>query len=125
MGVRGGHGDDYRHTAVDLYRQARSEAGSAWSSMPAELFAVCYWGCAIYSFVDCADPQAGMWAWDPNPAPDDDIGKALFPQSMTFGEWLVRWVEGRLHQPALVHDPDTGEWRGATDEEYAAWMAEA
>jgi hypothetical protein len=116
LGVRGGHGDDYHHTAVDLHR--------AWSSVPA-LLPVCYWGCAIYSLIDCADREARMWARDPNPAPHDDIGKALFPQSMTFREWLVRWVDRRLHQPALVQDPDTGEWRGATDEEYAAWMAES
>lgn len=125
LGVGGGHGDDYRHTAVDLYRRARSRAGSAWGSMPAGLLAVCYWGCAIYSFVDCADPQARMWAWDPNPAPPDDIGRALFSQSITFGEWLARWVDRRLYQPTLVQDPDTGQWRGATDEEYATWMAES
>jgi hypothetical protein len=124
LGVRGGHGD-YRHTAVDLYRQAHSGTWSAWSSMPAGLLPVCHWGCGIYSLVDCADREARMWAVDPNPAPDDDIGKALFPQSIGFREWLVRWVDGRLYQPALVQDPDTGEWRGATDEEYAAWMAES
>jgi hypothetical protein len=112
LGVRGGHpetpGDDYHHTAVDLYRQARSGSLTKWRSMPAALLPVCYWGCGIYSLIDCADPQATMWAWDPNPAPHDDIGKALFPQSMTFGEWLVRWIDRRLHQPALVQDPDTG-----------------
>jgi hypothetical protein len=129
LGVRGGHGDS-GHTAVDLYRQARSGAWSGWNSMPAGLLPVCNWGCGIYSFIDCADREARMWAWDPNPAPQDDIGKALFSQSMTFREWLVRWVDGRLHQPALVQDPDTGEWRGATDEEYAmiwtpTWMAES
>jgi hypothetical protein len=125
LGVRGGHGDDYHHTAVDLYRQARSGSFTAWGSIPAALLPVCYWGCAIYSLMDCADRKARMWAWDPNPAPRDDIGKALFPQSITFREWLVRWVDRRLHQPALVQDPDTGEWRGATDEEYATWMAES
>lgn len=122
LGLRGGHGDDYRHTAVDLYRQARS---GAWGSMPAGLFPICYWGCAIYSFVDCGDREGRMWGWDPNGAPQDDIGKALFPQSMTVREWLARWVHGRLHQPTLVQDPNTGEWRDATDEEYAAWMAES
>ena len=124
LGVSGGHGDDYRNTAVDLYRRARSGAGSAWGSVPAGLLAVCYWGCAIYSFVDCADPRARMWGWDPNAAPDD-IGTALFAQSITLREWLARWVGGRLYQPALVQDPDTGQWRAATDEEHAEWMAES
>lgn len=125
LGLRGGHGDDYQHTAVDLYQRARSRAGSAWSSMPAGLLPLCHWGCGIYAFVDCADPQARMWAWDPNPAPDDDIGKALFPQPISFREWLARWLDQRLYQPALVQDPNTGQWRGATDEEYATWMAES
>ena len=158
LGVRGGHpeipGDDYHHTAVDLYRQARSGSFTAWRRMPAGLLPVCYWGCGIFSLVDCADREATMWAWDPkgfphdnldvpgsacpgewystwpsseagtpNPAPHDDIGKALFPQSMTFREWLVRWIDRRLHQPALVQDPDTGEWRGATDQEDTEWIA--
>ena len=125
LGVRGGHGDDYGHTAVDLHQQARSEAWPAWSSMPAGLLPICHWGCGIYSLIDCADHQARMWAWDPNPAPDDDLGKALFPQAIGFREWLAQWVSGRLYQPALVQDPDTGQWRGATDEEYAIWMAES
>ncbi|HZD00174.1 MAG TPA: SMI1/KNR4 family protein [Actinomycetes bacterium] len=94
LGVRGGHpeipGDEYHHTAVDLYRQARSGSFTAWGSMPAALLPVCYWGCGIHSLIDCADREARMWAWDPNPAPHDDIGKAVFPQSMTFTEWLVR-----------------------------------
>jgi SMI1 / KNR4 family (SUKH-1) len=125
LGMRGGHCDEYQHTAVDLYRQARSGAFTSSGSMPAALLPLCHWGCGIHSLIDCADCEAGMWAWDPNPAPPDDIGKALFPQSMTFTEWLGRWVEGRLYQPALVQDPDTGAWRGATDEEYATWMAES
>lgn len=65
-----------------------------------------------------------MWGWDPNPAPDHELGVALFAQGMAFAEWLARWVEGRLYQPALVEDPITGRWRGATDHEHAAWMAE-
>jgi hypothetical protein len=122
--VRGGHGA-HSDTAVDIYRRTQSGALSTWSSKPAGLLPICHWGCGIYSFVDCADPQARMWAWDPNPAPDDDLGKALFPQSITFEEWVVRWVDRRLYQPALVHDLETGEWRGATDEDHAAWMAES
>jgi hypothetical protein len=122
LGLRGGHGDDYRKTAVDLRREDSS--GSFPGAPPAGLLAVCYWGCAIYSYVDCTDVEARMWGWDPNPAPDDDPGVALFRESTTFVEWLSRWVEGRLCQPVLVEDPDTGEWRGATDEEQTEWASE-
>jgi hypothetical protein len=65
-----------------------------------------------------------MWAWDPNPAPADDIGKALFREELSFREWIARWIDRRLYQPALVQDPESGEWRGATEAEMAAWMAE-
>ena len=88
--MRGGHpeipGDEYHQTAVDLYRQARSGSLTKWSSMPAALLPVSYSGCGICSLIDCADREATMWAWNPNRAPHDDIGKALFPQSMTLGE---------------------------------------
>jgi SMI1/KNR4 family protein SUKH-1 len=95
-----------------------------WPDMPPSLLPLCHWGCAIHSFVDCAGGEAAMWGWDPNPAPDDDIGKALFREQGTLREWLTRWLGGRLWQPVLVEDPVTGEWRGATDLEKAAWMAE-
>jgi hypothetical protein len=97
---------------------------SVWSSIPPSLFPVCDWGCGISSFIDCADAKDSMWGWDPNPAPQDDITKALFSEHLTFTAWLARWVVGRLYQPVLIEDPDTGEWRGATQEEKAAWMTE-
>jgi hypothetical protein len=120
LGVRGGHVDDGGHTAVDLYRAWRS--GPRSRSMPAGLLPMCYWGCGIYSLVDCVGAEARVWGWDPNPQHDADL--MLFRQSMAFEEWLERWVGGRLDQPALVEDPETGSWRGATDEDYAAWAAE-
>ena len=61
-----------------------------------------------------------MWGWDPNPVPDDDIGKALFREQGTFQEWVAKWLQGRLWQPVAVEDSETGEWRGATDEEKAS-----
>jgi hypothetical protein len=88
------------------------------------LFPLCTWGCGIYSFVDCADGEARMWAWDPNPAPSDDIGKALFKEELSLCEWLGRWIKRRSFQPCLVQDPDSDEWRGATEEEKAMWMSE-
>jgi len=101
--------------------------GSAWDAfLPADkcLFLLCTWGCAIYSFVDCADAEARMWGWDPNPAPRDDLGKALFKEELSFCDWLGRWVNGRAYQPVLIQDPDSGQWRGATEEEKATWMAD-
>lgn len=47
-----------------------------------------------------------------------------FREPMTFPDWLGRWLDRRLWQPTLIQDPKTGAWRGATDEDYAAWMEE-
>jgi len=33
-------------------------------------------------------------------------------------------VSGRLFQPALVLDPETQQWRGASDEQYEQWMSD-
>jgi hypothetical protein len=104
LGLRGGHGDDYRHTAIELYPWEGHE----------RLLPVCYLGCAIYSFVDA---EARMWACDPNPGAED----AFFAEPMTLAKWLERWVDGRLNQPGLIEDPLTGEIRPATDEDWAEW----
>jgi hypothetical protein len=120
LGVRDGHRDDTGRTSVDLYRAWRG----TWPQRTGTRLAVCHWGCAIYSLVDCADPDGQMWAVDPNPAPDNEADAWLFPQDMTFAEWLRRWADRTLYQPALVQDSDTGQWRGATDEEMRGWAAE-
>jgi len=43
-----------------------------------------------------------MWGWDPNPAPHDDLDKALFREDVTLCQWLARWVSGDIYQPVLV-----------------------
>ena len=123
FGLTDGHRDDDRGwTALDWYRQAHGTPSSYWSFLPASLLPLCLWGCAIYSLTDCADPEGPMWGWDPNPGPDGM--EALFKQPLTLAQWLDRWVSGNLHQPTLVRDPVTQEWRGATDDEYAQRVAE-
>jgi hypothetical protein len=121
LGVDGGHTDG-QNTAVELFPW-RWSPPAPWAAT-AVLLPICAWGCGIFSLVNCADPQAGMWGWDPNPLPHDDLGKALHDQTMTLTDWLERWLQGRLYQPVSVHDPSTGQWRGATDQEYATWLAE-
>jgi len=122
LGLRGGHHDGGRRDALDLYREAHDTPSSAWSFLPEGLLPVCHWGCGIYSFVDCSQPQGPIWGWDPNPGP---MGReALFRQPFALAEWLDRWVHCQLCQPALVCDPDTQQWRGATEQEYAQWVAE-
>jgi hypothetical protein len=82
---------------------------------------LCAWGCAITSELDLADGQ--VWGSDPNPAPSDIEGE--FPQGMTVVDWFEKWLAGTLHQPWLRQDPETGEWRGATEAETTAMLEEA
>jgi hypothetical protein len=113
---------DDRHGALGMYRHARSNPSSNWSAFPSSLLPVSTWGCAIFSFIDCSSPDGQMWGWDPNPGP---VGaQALYPQSLDIAGWLGRWVEHTLYQPCLVEDADTGTWRGATDADYARFLAE-
>jgi hypothetical protein len=122
LGLRGGHRDDTGRAALGFYREAHSPSSPHWSFLPASLLPICHWGCGIYSFIDCSRPQGPIWGWDPNPGPVDR--QALFPQPLLLAEWLDRWVRCELYQPALVRDPDSRQWRGATEQEYAQWAAE-
>ena len=125
LGVGGGHVDEDPRTAVDLFWLTGSEEHDPWRGPPgATLLPICNWGCGIYSFVDCSSPEARMWAWDPNPVPPKELSSALFPEDVTLVDWLGRWIELRLNQPAAVQDVVTGRWRGATEAEHAEWAAE-
>ena len=66
-----------------------------------------------------------MQRYDPNPDPRDAPGVALFAQDLSVHEWFARWVGGTLAPPTLVQDPDTLQWRGATDAEVAQMLDEA
>lgn len=122
LGLRGGHRDDIHRGALDLYPSALNRSSEHWPVLPGNLLPICSWGCGIYSFIDCSQPQGQIWGWDPNPGPADE--RALYKQPYTLGEWLDRWVRHELYQPALVLDENTRQWRGATQHEYAQWAAE-
>lgn len=107
-------------SVLDHLHEERSSRPEAWQPKANTLLPVCSWGCGIASYIDISDPAGPMWAVDPNPAPVGEFEVCLFPQHFDFAEWLRRWVEGTLHQPWLLQDPQTGEWRGATDAEFEA-----
>jgi hypothetical protein len=48
----------------------------------------------------------------------------VFPQHVGVAEWFAKWLDGRLYQPWLMEDPSTGQWRGATDAEHEAALAQ-
>lgn len=111
-GLRGGHDNGAATTSL----QRRRTPGGG----PELPMFVCGWGCAITSTIDLADGQ--MWGSDPNAAVPGV--STVFPEHMTFSEWLARWLESRLYQPWLMQDPVTGRWRGATEADHTeAWQA--
>ena len=117
LGLRGGHGVAPDGRALDRYAQAASNPTIGGSLVP-----VCDWGCAIESYVDWADLDGRMWGLDPNATGEVEL--ALHPQEMGLVDWLALWVEGQLYQPWVVKDPDSGEWRCATNAETEAALAE-
>lgn len=115
LGLRDGHsaGD---WNAFTVLGQRRSDKVGG----PVCPLLICDWGCGITNELDLDDGQ--IWGSDPNPAPDGVSDG--FPQHITVTEWFAKWLDGRLYQPWLFQDPTTGEWRGATEAEYEAAMAE-
>ncbi|USY22782.1 SMI1/KNR4 family protein [Nocardiopsis exhalans] len=109
------HGD----SVVDAIKR-QVEWPRAWQPMAGSLMPLCAWGCGIESLIDCRNSSGGMWAIDPNPAPEDDPDVMLFPETFTFTEWMRRWIDGTLQQPWLLQDEEKGFWRGATDAECGA-----
>jgi hypothetical protein len=116
----GGFGPGYGLVPIaDLAPSYLDPGSTQWFPGQARnLLTICHWGCGITSLVDLRDPYGPMWAMDPNPVSGDERASALFRQDMTLALWLLRWTESRLHQPWLLQDPHTGEWRGATDADW-------
>ncbi|MFE0593847.1 SMI1/KNR4 family protein [Micromonospora echinospora] len=92
MGVAGGSTDDLGLTAVDRLD----------SREPSGLLPIAYWGCAVYSYVDCAGRGAMMWGFDPNSGLAEH---SFHAEGISLVDWLDRWLNGRLEQPCLAPDP--------------------
>lgn len=115
----GGFGPGYG--LLGLRDGHRTGGLDALSGLRHGVLTLCDWGCGISSELDLADNQ--IWGCDPNAAPDGV--SCTFPQQMTIVDWFSKWVAGTLYQPWLLQDPMTGQWRGATDAEYAEMIEEA
>ncbi|WP_149261996.1 hypothetical protein [Actinomadura sp. K4S16] len=115
----GGFGPGYG--LLGLRDGHRAGGLNALTGIKGGVLTLCDWGCGISSVLDLTDDQ--VWGSDPNPAPDGV--PCAFPQHMTIVDWFSKWTEGTLYQPWLVQDPTNGEWRGATDAEYAEMLEDA
>jgi hypothetical protein len=115
----GGFGPGYG--LLGLRDGYRFESSDALSGLRGGVLTLCGWGCGISSLLDLADGQVG--GCDPNPAPDGV--DCAFPQGLTIVDWFEKWAAGTLYQPWLLQDPETGEWRGATEAETREMLDEA
>ncbi|WP_375305551.1 SMI1/KNR4 family protein [Bradyrhizobium sp. A11] len=91
IGLTNGVPDDTDRTAVALYEVYRSAPELRW---PHGLLPICYWGCAIYSCIDCLDPASRMQVFDPNEHDGDDWTDAFFEDSPSFEDWIRSWASG-------------------------------
>ncbi|WP_149263302.1 SMI1/KNR4 family protein [Actinomadura sp. K4S16] len=95
-GVLGLAGSDYEHHPDWAHITEISEAFNEDGAYQGLLW-LFEWGCGIWSVVDCRDPSGPMWGWDPN-GPEDADFTCLFPQNMTFEEWLTESLSGALEK---------------------------
>ncbi|MGW2525034.1 SMI1/KNR4 family protein [Streptomyces sp. NPDC001617] len=92
LGVPGGEWRGNWADIVDVY-QAFSSAPD--NPVPDGLIWLFDWGDAIWSLVDCRDPEGPMWGWDPH----DGLDGALFPMGQNFAEWLTDALAGKENIP--------------------------
>lgn len=91
IGLTNGVPDDTGKTAVAIYDLFRSAPELGW---PDGLLPICHWGCAIYSCVDCLDPDFPMWIFDPTDHDGDEWADAFFDDSPSFEDWIRSWTAG-------------------------------
>jgi len=93
LGLRGGAGEPVGndvYNAIDLYEGFRAQQQSPrW---PEGLLPICYWGCEIYSCLDCAGPGAPVMAFDPNQKGDGPWRSDCKLHVNSFSEWLSKWL---------------------------------
>lgn len=96
LGFVGGATDDMGETAVSLYKSfARTDPGDPSWNWPQGLLPICYWGCAIYSCIDCLDEQPMVKTWDPNVWEDGTSPlSAIRSTDLALADWLRKWSVG-------------------------------
>jgi cell wall assembly regulator SMI1 len=100
IGLAGGHTDDLGDDVVRAYKSFAQTAknGSNWL-WPGQLLRLTYWGCAIYSCVDCSKPEAPVIVWDPNCWSEDKAPpeSAMAQESPSLEAWIADWAAGTHH----------------------------
>lgn len=92
LGLSNGWTDDLGNTALSSYldsrsyRQEQEEDGDPIEDQWREgLLPICYWGCTVYSMLDCTSEDGPVWTWD--------AGKIdSKPEANSLREWLEYWL---------------------------------
>jgi len=96
LGVAGGHLTDEGDTLAELVSvfSTPDPDDPAWA-WPAGLVPICHWGCAIYSCVDCMDPDYRVVWFDPNGREQGSEMEAYFmPHRASLESWFTGWLDG-------------------------------
>jgi len=96
IGVDGGATDDVGKSIVSLYVASQSEQfRTRFPNWPKGIVRFCYWGCAMYSAIDCLAPGFPVYHFEPNPD-ECDLGFAncLIPHNRIFDDYIDAWLAG-------------------------------
>lgn len=67
FGVDGGHPDYDHKSMAEVYAQTQSPtAHGDFPLLPEKIVPVCNWGCGIYSCLDCREPDAPVYFFNPD-----------------------------------------------------------
>ena len=80
---------DLRNDLVGAYLEWRSYRDDPDWLWPSKLVALCNWGCATWSYLDCEKPQGRVLTGEAN-----DSGMVFHETADSLQEWLARWVDG-------------------------------
>jgi len=102
-GLIGGARADLESGAVAWYRLMHDSGPDpeepAWPGWPEGLLAVCHWGCAIWSCVDCRSQAGRVIRFDPNDyhgAEGASWRGAWAEERPTLADFLTDWLQDRL-----------------------------
>jgi hypothetical protein len=94
LGLDGGARDDLGQAALDIYTNfARSDPEDPIWVWRESVLPICYWGCVVYSCVDCSTPDARIVGFDEGRWVQDDRPLEV---------WLRQWLGGGVAQPTAA-----------------------